>query len=79
MEAPLVQLRGAHTSEAGSSCSDSPVKGSPVGSDIHVMLALRRNARQVVVADAGLDGTDMVDKLLTKRQRLASQMGHTLS
>ena len=43
------------------------------GSDIHVMLALRRSSRQVVVADKQLDGTDMVSELLGKRQRLTYQ------
>jgi hypothetical protein len=35
-----------------------------VGSDIHVMLALRRSSRQVVVAYEELDGTDMIGQLL---------------
>jgi hypothetical protein len=34
--------------------------GASVGSDIHVMLALRRRSRQVVVADEELNGPDMV-------------------
>jgi hypothetical protein len=37
------------------------------GSDIHVMLALRRSSRQVVVANKQLDGTDMIGELLGKR------------
>jgi len=41
------------------------------GSDIHVMLALCRSSRQVVVADEELYGTNMVGELLGKRQRLA--------
>ena len=46
-------------------------KGTPVvfwkGSDVHVMLALRRSSREVVVADEELNGTDMVRELLGKR------------
>jgi single-strand DNA-binding protein len=34
------------------------------GSDIHVMLALCRRFREVVVADQQLDGTDMISELL---------------
>jgi hypothetical protein len=41
------------------------------GSDIHVMLALRRSSRQVVVADEHFDGPDMIGELLGKRQRFA--------
>jgi hypothetical protein len=37
------------------------------GSDIHVMLALRRSFREVVVTDKQLDGTDMMSELLGKR------------
>jgi hypothetical protein len=36
------------------------------GNDIHVMLALRRSSRQVVVAYEELDSTNMVGKLLRK-------------
>ena len=43
------------------------------GSDIHVMLALRRNSCQIVVTDEELDGPDMVGELLGKGQRLAYQ------
>jgi hypothetical protein len=43
------------------------------GSDIHVMLALRRSFREVVVADKQLDGTDMMRELLGKRQRFADE------
>ena len=39
------------------------------GSDIHVMLALRRCSRQVVVADKQLDGPDMVGEFLGNRLR----------
>ena len=34
-----------------------------MGSDIHVMLALRRRSRQVVVTNKQLDGTDMPGEL----------------
>ena len=44
-----------------------------LGSDIHVMLALRRRSRQSVVTDEELNGTDMVGELLRKRHRLTSQ------
>jgi len=37
-----------------------------IGSDGHVMLALGRSSRQVVVADEELDGPDMVGELLGK-------------
>ena len=37
---------------------------SIVGSDIHVMLALRRRSRQVVVTDEEFDSTDMIGELL---------------
>ena len=43
------------------------------GSDIHVMLALRRRSRQVVVTNEKLNGPDMVGELLGKRQRRADQ------
>ena len=46
---------------------------SCLGSDIHVMLALRRRSRQSVVTDEELNGTDMVGELLRKRHRLTSQ------
>jgi hypothetical protein len=49
------------------------------GSAIHVMLALRRSSRQVVVADEELDGTDMVREFLGKRQRLTHQTGDALT
>src|SRR5262245_53996938 len=49
------------------------VDGSSFGSDIHVMLALRRNPRQVVVTNKQFDGTDMMGELLGKRQRVANQ------
>src|SRR5262245_44207547 len=37
-----------------------------LGSDIHVMLILRRSPRQAVVTNKQLDGTDMVCELLGK-------------
>jgi hypothetical protein len=43
------------------------------GSDIHVMLTLRRSSRQVVVADKQFDRTDMMGELFGKRQRVADQ------
>jgi hypothetical protein len=43
------------------------------------MLALCRSSHQVVVADEELYGTDMVRKLLGKRQRLTYQAGNALS
>src|SRR5262245_37987558 len=49
------------------------------GSDIHVMLALRRSSRQVVVADEHFDGPDMVGELLGERQRLTHQAGDALT
>jgi hypothetical protein len=39
------------------------IQGGFSGSDIHVMLALRRSSHQVVVADEELDSIDMVGKL----------------
>src|SRR5712691_1241526 len=41
--------------------------GGEFGSDIHVMLALRRRSRQVVVTNKQLDGTNMVGEFLGKR------------
>jgi hypothetical protein len=38
-----------------------------LGSDIHVMLALRCSSRQIVMAYEELYGTDMVGQLLGKR------------
>ena len=49
---------------APAACGGDAPKGD--GSDIHVMLALRRSSRQVVVADEELDRTNMVGKLLRK-------------
>jgi hypothetical protein len=49
-----------------------------IGSALHVMLALCRCSRQVVVADEELDGPDMVGELLGKGQRVADQPGHAL-
>jgi hypothetical protein len=49
------------------------------GSDIHVMLALCRRSRQVVVADEELNGTHMIGELLRERQRLTHQTGNTLA
>jgi hypothetical protein len=46
---------------------------SPLGRDIHVMLALRRSSRQIVVTDEELDGPDMVGELLEKGQHVADQ------
>ena len=46
---------------------------SRFGSDIPVMLALRRSSRQVVVADKQLDGPDMLSELLGTRQRFADE------
>jgi hypothetical protein len=43
------------------------------GSALHVMLALCRSSRHLVVADEELDGTDRVHELLGKRQRLTDQ------
>jgi hypothetical protein len=43
------------------------------GSALHVMLALRRHSRQVVVANEQLDRTDMIGELLGKRQCVADQ------
>src|SRR5262245_40302567 len=48
------------------------------GSDIHVMLALRRRSRQVIVTNKQLNGPDMVGELLGKGQRVAHQPGHAL-
>ncbi len=47
------------------------------GRALHVMRALCRHARQVVVTDAARDGTDTVRELLRTGQRLADQTGHT--
>ena len=49
-----------------------------LGSDIHVMLALRRRSRQVIVTDKEFDSTDMMGELLGKGQRVADQPGHVL-
>ena len=43
------------------------------GSALHVMLALHRSSRQVVVTDEEFDSTDMMGELLGKRQRVAHQ------
>src|SRR5215470_13686162 len=48
------------------------------GSDIHVMLALCRRSRQVVVTNEQFNGPDMVGELLGKGQRGADQSGHAL-
>jgi alkanesulfonate monooxygenase SsuD/methylene tetrahydromethanopterin reductase-like flavin-dependent oxidoreductase (luciferase family) len=48
-------------------------EGMAAGSAIHVMLALCRRSRQVVVADEELNGPDMVGELLGKGQRVADQ------
>ena len=48
------------------------------GSNIHVMLGLRRSSRQVVMADEELNRTNMVGQLLRNGQRLAHQAVHTL-
>jgi ABC-type transport system substrate-binding protein len=47
--------------------------GSRLGSAPHVMLALHRSSRQVVVTDEEFDSTDMMGELLGKRQRVAHQ------
>jgi hypothetical protein len=52
----------------------SNAHGSHLGSDIHVMLALCRGSRQVVVADEELNGPDMVGELFGKGQRVADQL-----
>jgi hypothetical protein len=44
----------------------SALQASQDGSDIHVMLALRRRSRQVVMADEELNGPNMVGELLGK-------------
>ena len=49
-----------------------------LGSDIHVMLTLRRRSRQVVMADEKLKSPDMVGELLGKGQRVTDQPGHAL-
>src|SRR5215468_2114461 len=49
------------------------------GSDIHVMLALRRRSRQVVVTNEQFNGPDMIGELLGKGQRVAHQPGHALA
>jgi short-subunit dehydrogenase len=43
------------------------------GSALHVMLALYRGSRQVVVTDEEFDSTDVMGELLGKRQRVANQ------
>jgi hypothetical protein len=43
------------------------------GSAFHVMLALHRGSRQVVVTDEEFASTNMIGKLLGKRQRVANQ------
>src|SRR5262249_39366030 len=58
--------------------SSSPPAWSRSGSDIHVMLALRRRSRQVVVTNEELNGPDMVGELLGKGQRVAHQSCNTL-
>jgi len=52
--------------------------GKASGSAIHVMLALRRRSRQVVVTNEKFNGPDMVGELLGKGQRVADQPGHAL-
>src|SRR5262245_5417020 len=48
-----------------------PKRATVLGSDIHVMLALRRRSRQVVVTNKQFNGPDMVGELLGKGQRVA--------
>jgi hypothetical protein len=43
------------------------------GSDVHVMLALCRSPREVVMADEELAGPDMVGELLGEGQRVPDQ------
>ena len=43
------------------------------GNAIHVMLALHRGSRQVIVTDEEFDSTDMMGELLGKGQRVAHQ------
>jgi putative transposase len=50
-----------------------------IGGDIHVMLALRRSSREVVVADEHFDGPDMIGELLGERQCLAHYAGDALT
>src|SRR5215831_11467596 len=56
----------------------APHRPTGEGSDIHVMLALRRRSRQVVVTNKQFNGPDMVGELLGKGQRGADQPGHAL-
>jgi hypothetical protein len=51
----------------------APEPGAKDGSAVHVMLALRRCSRPIVVTDEELNGTDMVGELLGKGQRVADQ------
>src|SRR2546422_10001431 len=50
-------------------CAAPPLESAKIGSDIHVMLALRRRSRQVVVAKKQLDSTNVIGEFLGKRQR----------
>jgi hypothetical protein len=56
-----------------------PAAGPDTGSDIHVMLTLRRSSREVVVADKQFDPTDMMGEFFGKRQRVADQPWHALA
>ena len=47
--------------------------GTHAGSDVHVMLALRRSSHEVVVTYEELHGTNMIGELLRKRQCLTYQ------
>jgi hypothetical protein len=50
--------------ESGQTALDDLAWRYDPGSDIHVMLALRRSPRQVIVTNKQLNGTDMVGELL---------------
>ena len=65
--------RCARIAQDRRSAPGAGVGGMGEGSALHVMLALHRSSRQVVVTDEEFDSTDMIGELLGKRQRVAHQ------
>src|SRR5918998_4638825 len=67
------------TPQCASGVSPGQAHSADHGSAVHVMLALCRSSRQVVVAYEEFDGTDMIGELFGEGQGLAHQAGHALS
>jgi hypothetical protein len=68
---PMDTNIGNHASDVGINVGTNGYQSD--GSAVHVMLALRRCSRPIVVTDEELNGTDMVGELLGKGQRVADQ------